>query len=144
MNYTDHDQDSYYGARDYQARQQTVFSNYIFQSIFGQNENQKYSAGLSFNFDRYDESFNDYLVGSGQKTATVDFDRNERVGGAFFQYTGLFWQKLTVMAGLRYDYHNIFGSFVTPRLHLAYAPDEFYDVEGVCRSRCPDSQHPGR
>ena len=119
VNYTDHDQDSYYGARDYQARQQTVFSNYIFQSIFGQNENQKYSAGLSFNFDRYDESFNDYLVGSGQKTATVDFDRNERVGGAFFQYTGLFWQKLTVMAGLRYDYHNIFGSFVTPRLHLA-------------------------
>ena len=125
VNYTDHDQDSYYGARDYQARQQTVFSNYIFQSIFGQNENQKYSAGLSFNFDRYDESFNDYLVGSGQKTATVDFDRNERVGGAFFQYTGLFWQKLTVMAGLRYDYHNIFGSFVTPRLHLAYAPDDF-------------------
>ncbi len=45
VNYTDHDQDSYYGARDYQARQQTVFSNYIFQSIFGQNENQKYSAG---------------------------------------------------------------------------------------------------
>lgn len=30
VNYTDHDQDSYYGARDYQARQQTVFSNYIF------------------------------------------------------------------------------------------------------------------
>ena len=29
------------------------------------------------------------------------------------------------MAGLRYDYHNIFGSFVTPRLHLAYAPDDF-------------------
>ena len=82
----DHDQDSYYGARDYQARQQTVFSNYIFQSIFGQNENQKYSAGLSFNFDRYDESFNDYLVGSGQKTdRSVDFDRNERVGGAIFQ-----------------------------------------------------------
>lgn len=125
VNYTDHDQDSYYGARDYQARQQTVFANYIFQSIFGNNENQKYSAGLTFNYDRYEESFNDYLIATGQKTATVNFDRHERVGGVFFQYTGLFWKKLTVMAGMRYDYHNIFGVFFTPRLHLAYAPDDF-------------------
>ena len=51
--------------------------------------------------------------------------RSERVIGAFFQYTGAFWKKLTVMAGLRYDYHNLFGGFVTPRLHLAYAPDDF-------------------
>lgn len=124
LNYTDHDQDSYYGARDYQARQQTVFANYIFQSIFGNNINQKYSAGITYNFDRYDESFNDFLVGSRQKTGTAAFDRSEKVAGAFFQYTGAFWEKLTVMAGLRYDYHNIFGGFVTPRLHVAYAPDE--------------------
>lgn len=124
LSYTDHDQDSYYGARDYQARQQTVFANYIFQSIFGNNVNQKYSAGITYNFDRYDESFNDFLVGSQQKTGTADFDRSEKVAGAFFQYTGAFWEKLTVMAGLRYDYHNIFGGFITPRLHVAYAPDE--------------------
>ncbi len=125
VNYTDHDQDSYYGARTYKARQQTVFSNYIFQSIFGNNENQKYSAGLTFNYDRYTESFNDFLVATQQRTAMADFDRTERVGGAFLQYTGAFWEKLTVMAGLRYDYHNIFGGFVTPRLHIAYAPDDF-------------------
>lgn len=124
VNYTDHDQDSYYGARDYQAHQQTVFTNYIFQSIFGNQVNQKYSVGVSFNYDRYDESFNDYLVAVQQKTDLVNFDRSERVAGAFFQYTGAFWEKLTVMAGLRYDYHNIFGGFVTPRLHIAYAPDE--------------------
>lgn len=124
LSYTDHDQDSYYGARDYQARQQTVFANYIFQSIFGNNVNQKYSAGITYNFDRYDESFNDFLVGNQQKTGTADFDRSEKVAGAFFQYTGAFWEKLTVMAGLRYDYHNIFGGFITPRLHVAYAPDE--------------------
>lgn len=124
VNYTDHDQDSYYGARDYQAHQQTVFTNYIFQSIFGNQVNQKYSVGVSFNYDRYDESFNDYLVALQQKTDLANFDRSERVAGAFFQYTGAFWEKLTVMAGVRYDYHNIFGGFVTPRLHIAYAPDE--------------------
>lgn len=125
VNYTDHDLDSYYGARDYNARQRTLFANYIFQSIFGNNENQKYSAGVTFNFDRYDESFNDYWPTLGQKTENVNFDREERVGGAFFQYTGSFWEKFTLMAGLRYDYHNIFGGFFTPRLHLAYAPDDF-------------------
>lgn len=125
VNYTDHDQDSYYGARNYQARQQTLFANYIYQSIFGQNENQQYSAGLTFNYDRFDESFNDFLVAIQQKTGTVDFLRKERTIGAFFQYTGAFWEKLTVMAGLRYDYHNLFGGFFTPRLHLAYAPDDF-------------------
>ena len=125
VNYTDHNQDSYYGARDYQARQQTVFANYIFQSIFGNNENQKYSAGVTFDFDRFDESFNDFDILALKPTKRADLVRSERVIGAFFQYTGAFWEKLTVMAGLRYDYHNLFGGFVTPRLHLAYAPDDF-------------------
>lgn len=125
VNYTDHNQDSYYGVRDYKAHQQTVFANYIFQSIFGNNENQKYSAGVTFNFDRFDESFNDFDIAALKPTAATSFIRSERVLGAFFQYTGAFWEKLTVMAGLRYDYHNLFGGFVTPRLHIAYAPDDF-------------------
>lgn len=125
VNYTDQDQDSYYGVRDYKARQQTVFANYIFQSIFGSNENQKYSAGVTFNFDRFDESFNDFDILAFKPTGRANFVRSERVVGAFFQYTGAFWEKFTVMAGLRYDYHNLFGGFVTPRLHLAYAPDDF-------------------
>ncbi len=125
FNYTNHDQDACYGARDYKARQRTLFANYIFQSIFGTNENQKYSTGLTFNFDRYDESFNDFLVTTQQRTSAVDFLRTEKVIGVFFQYTGSFWEKLTVMAGLRYDYHNLYGGFFTPRLHLAYAPDDF-------------------
>lgn len=125
MNYADHDQDSWYGAKDYGVRQKTIYANYIFQSIFGNNENQQYSAGFSFNHDNYDESFLDFLTATQQKTSKAYFNRNENVTGAFFQYTGIFWDKLTVMGGLRYDYHNIYGGFVTPRLHLAYAPDDF-------------------
>ena len=125
LNYTDHDQDSYYGGRNYDVRQRTVFANYIYQSVFGDTENHKYSAGLTMNYDDYQESFNDYLAETGVQTSLVDFDRRERVYGAFFQYTGHFWEKLTVMAGVRYDYHNLYDGFVTPRLHIAYAPDDF-------------------
>ncbi|MBD9179757.1 MAG: TonB-dependent receptor [Odoribacter splanchnicus] len=124
VNYTDHDQDSWYGVRNFGVRQKTIFANYIFQSIFGNNENQQYSAGISFNHDFYDESFNDFLVASQQKTETAYFDRDESVTGVFFQYTGVFWDKLTIMGGLRYDYHSLYDGFVTPRFHIAYAPND--------------------
>ncbi len=125
INATDHDQQSYYGARDYNARQKSLFMNYIYQSVFANNENQKFSAGVSFNYDNYDESFNDYLAISGTKTPLVFFDRQEKAAGAFFQYTGTYWKRLTLMLGIRYDYHNLFKGFVTPRAHIMYAPDDF-------------------
>ncbi len=127
VNYTNHDQKSYYGIRDYNARQQSLYMNYIYQSIFGNNINQKYSAGLMFTYDKFDESFNDFIrKESGlSPTPEVFWNREERVGGAFFQYTGHFWEKVTVMAGMRYDYHNLAGGFFTPRFHLAYTPDEW-------------------
>jgi len=65
------------------------------------------------------------MAETGVQTPWVNFDRRERVYGAFFQYTGHFWDKLTVMAGVRYDHNNLYDGFVTPRLHVAYAPDYF-------------------
>lgn len=125
VNYTDHDQDSYYGIRDYDAHQKTVNANYIYQSVFGENVNQKYSAGFSFNHDGYDEFFRDFVIArESDRMPSARFQREENVTGAFFQYTGTFWDQFTVMAGLRYDYRNLSGGFVTPRLHLAYSPDD--------------------
>lgn len=126
LNYTNHHHDATYGGYDYDAKQQTLFANYIYQSIFGTNPNQKFSAGTSFSYDRYDETFSDYsrtpdgLV----KNAAVNPVREDRSGGVFFQYTGDFWDKLTIMAGLRYDYHNRADGFVTPRFHISYRPDD--------------------
>lgn len=126
LNYTDHDQESYYGAREYDARQRSLFANYIYQSVFGNDERHKFSAGASFNYDKYREAFCDYIPeGDGyRKTLPVFPEKEERAGGVFFQYTGQFWEKLTLMLGLRYDYHNLAGGFITPRFHLAYTPDE--------------------
>jgi outer membrane receptor protein involved in Fe transport len=52
------------------------------------------------------------------------FTRFERVPGIFFQYTYNLDDKLTVIAGIRGDYHNIYGAFVTPRVHLKYSLTE--------------------
>ena len=73
LNYTDHDQDSYYGGRNYDVRQRTVFANYIYQSVFGDTENHNYSAGLTMNYDDYREGFNDYMAETGVQTPWVNF-----------------------------------------------------------------------
>ena len=126
-NYSDHSQDSYYGLKVYNARQRSLFLNYIYQSVFGMNPDQQFSAGVSFNYDKYDEDFQDrvFVDGEGEVTGMVDFAREERVPGVFFQYTGGFFDnRFTLMLGLRYDYHNLYGSLWTPRAHLVYRPFE--------------------
>ncbi|GHV68021.1 TonB-dependent receptor [Bacteroidia bacterium] len=124
VNYTDHDQQSFFGARKYDVRQRTMYANYIFQSTFASNEDQQYSVGVSYNQDSYDEQFRDYLSDIVDVTPTLDMKREEKEAGAFFQYTGIFWEQLTAMAGLRYDYHNLYKGILTPRLHISYAPDD--------------------
>nr|NQU89580.1 carboxypeptidase-like regulatory domain-containing protein [Bacteroidota bacterium] len=52
--YTRHDQDSYFGVRDYTAKQNSYYGNLVFQSYIG-NSQHKYSAGVSYRLDDYDE-----------------------------------------------------------------------------------------
>jgi outer membrane receptor for ferrienterochelin and colicin len=107
-----HQQDAYFGLRDYLADQQSLYSNLIYQSILG-NTNHQYRTGLSFQLDRYEEELTFGL-----------FERMEWVPGAFLEYTFNHLDLFTAVAGFRVDHHNNFGTFVTPRLHLRYEPVE--------------------
>lgn len=104
-----HDQQSQYGVRAYDGRQQSFYANYIYQSIIN-NTNHIIKAGASFSTDAYKEMF----VGT-------PYNRTEIVPGAFMEYAYNYQKKFNMVAGLRADYHSIFGAFVTPRLHLRYA-----------------------
>ena len=105
--YTFHQQDSFFGLRDYSGKQHTYYSNLIFESILG-NTNHKYKAGVSFMYDGYDEM---YLANQ--------FKRNEIVPGAFAEYT-LTGLKYTLVAGARVDFHNLAGTQFTPRVNFKY------------------------
>lgn len=107
-----HRQDAFFGLRNYDANQSSAYANLIYQSIIGDTGHQ-FKTGLSFQWDEYDENL-----------AAVSYLRNEWAPGAFFEYTYKHLEKFTAVAGLRTDYHNLFGLFFTPRLHLRYAPDE--------------------
>lgn len=107
-----HDQNSFFGLNNYDASQTSLYGNVIFQSIIG-NTNHKYRTGISFQMDDYIEDFN-----------LINFNRQEIVPGAFFEYTYSHLDKFNLVAGIRADHHNLFGTFFTPRMHARYAPSE--------------------
>jgi len=104
VDYTNH---SYFGQNSYDAKQQSLYSSLIFQSIIG-NTNHKYRAGLSFSRDNFQENMH-----------TLDYSRLELLPGAFLEYTYTL-KNLTLIAGIREDHHNEYGWITTPRLHLKY------------------------
>lgn len=105
--FTYHQQDSFFGNRNYLGKEKTFYSNLIFESIIG-NTNHKYKTGASFLYDDFDE---DYL--------TQNYRRTETVPGLFFEYT-LTGSKYTLVAGARTDFHNLAGTQFTPRLNFKY------------------------
>ncbi len=111
--YSNHKQDSYFGLSDYNIQHQSFFSSFIFNSIIGDTRN-KFKTGLSFTYDKYDEFVN--------VTSVNKYDRKENAVGAFFEYAYDNADNISITAGLRIDAHNLLGTFVTPRLHIRYAP----------------------
>ncbi|MBX9448751.1 MAG: TonB-dependent receptor [Taibaiella sp.] len=107
-----HDQDARYGLNTYQGKQKSFYANYIFQSIIHSTEHT-IKFGGSFQYDGFDEAF------AGQNYA-----RQEIVPGIFTEYAYHYLDKFSVVAGIRGDYNNIYGAFLTPRLHLRFAPEE--------------------
>lgn len=105
-----HHQTAQYGTRNYKADEQSIYSNFIYQTIIN-NTNHVLKLGSSTLLDSYSEQYQG-------KT----FKRREIVPGLFTEYAFTLGEQFNLVAGLRADYHNLFGAFVTPRLHLRYAP----------------------
>ena len=109
---SNHVQESYFGSNEYQAEQQSLYANFLFQSIID-NTNHSFRTGASLQYDYYQELLNGN-----------PYNRKEIVPGAYFEYTYNFLTRFGLVAGLRGDYHNLFGPFVTPRFHMRYALTE--------------------
>ncbi len=107
-----HDQEAFFGRRAYSGQQSSLYANLIYMGILGSTDHQ-YRAGASFQYDDYAESL-----------AGFDFLRTEAIPGVFAEYTYNYLDRFTMVSGLRADYHNIYGVFFTPRLHLRYGVGE--------------------
>jgi outer membrane receptor for ferrienterochelin and colicins len=85
-----------------------LYANLIYQTIIGTTDHGV-KMGASYLLDDYQEAYRDSA-----------FARTESVPGVFGEYTWTSGEKFTAVAGLRADFHNLYGPIVTPRLHLKY------------------------
>ncbi|MGH2664899.1 TonB-dependent receptor plug domain-containing protein [Flavobacterium sp.] len=108
--FTSHNQNSYFGLNQYNIKQQSYYSNLIFNSIISNTLN-KFAAGLNFTSDDYQEFVN-----------VSNYSRRDNSLGAFFEYTYDNANNFSIILGGRLDYHNRLGFFATPRLHARYNP----------------------
>ena len=125
-----HNQQNTYGSHQWNAAQTNAYINAIFQTSFddsdtdpGDDHTYKLSAGLSVNYDRYDES----LLG---ERLEVRGKRYEVTPGVFAEYTYTYKDKVTLLMGIREDYSTRYGFFTTPRMNLRYAPFEWWTLRG--------------
>jgi len=108
QNYSWHSQDSYFGYRNYSGTQNSYYTNLLYQWTPDMSRHTV-DAGLSYKYDLYDEQLDALPLG-----------KKESVPGAFLQYTYTDTAKMTIVAGIRADDHNLYGMLITPRIHARY------------------------
>ena len=104
-----HDHKSSYGLKSFDATQYSGYLNVIYQTILGTTDH-KVKFGGSWVYDNYDKNLN----------RNYKFGKIESVPGAFVEYAYNAQKKTAIVLGLRGDYHNQFGAFITPRAHYKY------------------------
>jgi outer membrane receptor for ferrienterochelin and colicin len=114
-----HNQNSNYGHKIYNVDEKNFYGSLMFESDITRHHN--ISTGLSVNHDYYDQ---DFRLTNEITDALNNNKEKETVTGAYVQYTFNLDNKFVAMAGLRADHSTLYGTFVTPRLHLKYVPND--------------------
>lgn len=114
-----HQQDAAYGLRAYAVNEKNANAQLMYETGIGTDHNL--SAGLSFNHDYLHQ---DYNLGDGPTRSLV----SETTPGGYAQYTFNHNNHVIAMAGLRVDHSNVYGTFLTPRFHLKWQPNEVFTL----------------
>ena len=120
-----HNLDNSYGPRTWKASQLNAYLNGLWQRNWeggGLIDNDhRLSAGVSVNFDKYDETLTLNL-------SPLTLNRYEVTPGIFAEYDYTYSDKLSLVAGVRADYSTRYGFFVTPRANVRYSPFEWWTL----------------
>ena len=116
-----HNQDANYGLRFYDVIQKNFYASLMLERKW--LEIHSISTGINFNYDHYKQKF---LLDEGsvqEKKKEI-----ENVPGVYAQYTLNLDSKFIAMAGIRYDYSSIYGSMLTPRMHIRCNPNDNWSL----------------
>ena len=102
------DSDDEFGRNNYAGTETTLYGNIVFQNIID-NSFHQYKTGASILYDDFKEIY-----------ADSSFSRQEIVPGIYYEYTFIPNDQFTLLAGARADFHNLYATYFTPRLHARY------------------------
>ena len=118
--FSNHDQDSYYGAEFYGASQQIAFGNFIWS--FNQKKHDVL-LGSTLRYDAYDD--NTLATEEMIDGELLNKPNNQFVPGLFVQDEYYFSDKFTLLGGLRVDHHQEHGLIYSPRLNAKYKTSDW-------------------
>ena len=125
-----HEQTHQFGNRNYKGTENFFRGNILFSSIINTTDH-KFTTGISFLYDDFQE-IGTWGADFDEWDADADtLSRTEIVPGSFFEYTWTANERLVVVAGVRGDYHNMYGAFASPRLHARYSLAEETSIKIV-------------
>ncbi len=104
-----HQQKSNYGTKIFDTKQASFTGNILYQTNIKDNDNHVMVGGVNFVYDKIDE-----------KLDTLQFNRNDFVPGFFVEYTYKYKSKITIVTGVRGDYHSRAGFQFNPRIHAKF------------------------
>lgn len=117
-----HDQESYFGTLAYTAKQSRFYINAQHTLLWGKDHSLKYGASF-----RYQDMKENILFPGGTLGRDYDgtYNTDQRIPGLYAENT-FNWSHglLVLIAGIRVDNHQEYGTFVTPRSILKYAPSK--------------------
>ena len=113
--YSYYDMKSSYGLKMFNGYQNMGFFNAMYHQDI--NEQHKFTLGLS---GRLDDVRSRYKDAAGNGTV-MDFNVDDKVMGAYGEYTYTLDEKISLVAGLRADYSSMFGWQAAPRASLKYS-----------------------
>ena len=125
-----HRQQAEYGFRHYVVNEKNVYASLMFEvnpSTF-----HALSAGVSFIHDYVGQhltlNVKAMLVPNADMLQPALNNESENVGGLYVQYTYTGLKYITLMGGLRLDRSNVYGTFLTPRIHLKWEPANLFSL----------------
>ncbi len=112
-----HSTRSFYGINRYDADETRFYGNLVLTRDLDLYGYHTINAGASYVYDKFEEQL-----------YNRNLDREELVPGIFAEYTFKPGDNFTLMTGIRADFHNLFGTFVTPRMHMKYTINDHYTL----------------
>ncbi len=122
-----HEQAADYGIKHYDVNEKNAYASLVFETNVAEVHNL--SAGLSMNHDYLHQNLNltdptAISANYGNRYPLSNDVESETTSGAYVQYTLNLHNRLVAMAGVRIDHSNVYGTFVTPRFHIKWAPTD--------------------